>query len=238
MKITEDDNRSNGFIMLQRNRQSLFLLKKRHTSFCLASLIAFRAKRTKEYGDPELQIGEAYIGDFEEYGVSEQVYRTDKIYLEKYKIATFRATSKGTIAQLINTSFFNINPEKTTDDPTSTQRSLNEPSTNNNKENNEEKRNNKSRLEKNTKHFLDDNRFIINPKYFKPSTAGETAALEAFVALEPKNRKALTTTYLWAYKKGLPSDLFYRFTSEIEQDPSIKNAGAVFLTKVKSYLKL
>jgi len=35
----------------------------------------------------------------------------------------------------------------------------------------------------------------------------------------------------------LPSDLIYRFLSEIRQDPRVRNRGAVFTTKVKTYLR-
>jgi len=38
-------------------------------------------------------------------------------------------------------------------------------------------------------------------------------------------------------KRGLPSDRFYVFCSEIRQDNSIENPGAVFNQKVKSYLE-
>jgi len=78
---------------------------------------------------------------------------------------------------------------------------------------------------------------IIDLKKFKPEDAGETAALEAFIALEPDNERAFTTTYYWAYKQGLPADLFYQFKSEIKQDKTIKKKGAVFRTKVEAYLQ-
>lgn len=77
---------------------------------------------------------------------------------------------------------------------------------------------------------------LIDLKRFIPSNAGETAALEAFVALEANNRPAFTTTYYQAYKRGLPVDRFYQFTSEIEQDRTIRNRGAVFNKKVNDFL--
>ncbi len=75
-----------------------------------------------------------------------------------------------------------------------------------------------------------------NPKTFQPSTEGEVAALEAWDQLEHFNPMAFQVTYLTALYKGLPPDRFYQFVSEIKQDPSIKNAGAVFNQKVKDYL--
>ncbi len=78
---------------------------------------------------------------------------------------------------------------------------------------------------------------VINPKNFKATTKGEIAALEAWQKLEPFNPLAFKTTYLEALKRGLPSDRFYVFCSEIRQDNSIENPGAVFNQKVKSYLE-
>jgi hypothetical protein len=79
---------------------------------------------------------------------------------------------------------------------------------------------------------------LIHPKRFIPSNPGESEALRTWKRLEPNNPLAFTTTYLWAYKKGLSSGKFGVFASEIEQDLTVKNKGAVFLSKVKAYLKL
>ncbi len=79
------------------------------------------------------------------------------------------------------------------------------------------------------------NELTINPSDFKPQTSGEVAAWETWDKLEPYNKFAFHSTYLKAYKKGLPPEMFYTFTSEIKQDPSIKNPGAVFNKKVADY---
>jgi len=76
-----------------------------------------------------------------------------------------------------------------------------------------------------------------NPKTFEASTEGEVAALEAWDQLEHFNPMAFQVTYLTALHKGLPPDKFYQFMSEIKQDPTINNAGAVFNQKVKDYLQ-
>ena len=78
---------------------------------------------------------------------------------------------------------------------------------------------------------------IVNPKTFEPSSEGELAALEAWEKLEPENPTAFKTTYLHALGIGLPSSMFYLFTSEIRQDESVKNPGAVFNKKVKDYFE-
>lgn len=78
---------------------------------------------------------------------------------------------------------------------------------------------------------------LINPKNFVPQTAGESAAFEAWKSLEPNNPLALKTTYLQAYKNGLPTPYFYQFTSEIKQDDTIRNKGAIFNQKVRDHLE-
>lgn len=81
------------------------------------------------------------------------------------------------------------------------------------------------------------NGVIVNPRTFEPSSEGEVAALEAWKKLEPKNSLAFKITYLNALGKGLPPNLFYQFVSEIRQDNTIKNPGAIFNEKVTSFLR-
>lgn len=78
---------------------------------------------------------------------------------------------------------------------------------------------------------------VIAPKGFQPTNEGEAAAYEAWNQLEHNNPLAFSTTYYAAYKKGLPATLFYQFISEIKQDETIKNRGAVFNSKAKSYFE-
>ncbi len=78
---------------------------------------------------------------------------------------------------------------------------------------------------------------VIAPKGFQPSNEGEAAAYEAWKQLEHNNLLAFSTTYYANYKKGLPAPLFYQFVSEIKQDETIKNRGAVFNNKAKSYFE-
>ncbi|MGH7245782.1 MAG: hypothetical protein ACREBJ_04270 [Nitrosotalea sp.] len=63
----------------------------------------------------------------------------------------------------------------------------------------------------------------------------EYLAYEAWERLEPDNKKAFYTTYLPAAKKRLPAHKFGEFASEIEQDNTIKNPGAVFNKKVSEF---
>ena len=229
-----------GFIKLYRSNQVLNLLEKRPSAFTLLTLIALRARRTNEVYFDELQIGEAYIGDYKSYKVSMQIYRTDKKFLEKYDLATFKTTTKGTIARLIKPVIFDINEEEITNKITINHATTSVLTTTNKNENNiNNEKNIKSRFKKNPVKSLSykGNYQIVNPKSFSPSNAGETAALETWKKLEPFNPLALQTTYLWAHRSGIPPSLFYQFTSEILQDDSIKNNGAVFRKKVEDFLK-
>ena len=76
---------------------------------------------------------------------------------------------------------------------------------------------------------------LVSPKSFIPSSDGELVAFEAWKRLEPNNSYALTTTYLKALEKGLPTNLFGQFASEIEQDKAVIKSGAVFNKKVDDY---
>ncbi len=78
---------------------------------------------------------------------------------------------------------------------------------------------------------------LVNPKTFQPSTEGELAALDAWDKLEHFNPLAFKLTYLTALHKGLPPDKFYQFVSEIKQDPTVEKPGAVFNSKVQAYLE-
>jgi hypothetical protein len=76
---------------------------------------------------------------------------------------------------------------------------------------------------------------LINPKTFKITNKVEAAALDTWRSLEPQNPMVFKTTYLRACKLGLPEYKFYDFSSEIRQDQTIRNKGAVFNTKVEEY---
>lgn len=100
-----------GFYKARRSRAAEELLKD-PKAYVLLSLIALRAWRTNEISVHGLQIGEALIGDHKSCGLTEKEYRCAKDRLKRGGFATFRGTNKGTIAKLINSSVFDINPEE------------------------------------------------------------------------------------------------------------------------------
>lgn len=83
-------------------------MKKHPNSFLLAWHIADRTQRTSCYNEAELQPGEAMLGDYRQYGLTEQKYRTAKAVLEKHGFATFKTTNKGTIARLSDTRLYAV----------------------------------------------------------------------------------------------------------------------------------
>lgn len=126
------------FIQFIRNSKEFYaLIKQRPTAFVLLAIIADRARRTGEVRFEDCEIGEAEIGDVKTYNSSEQKYKTDKNYLEKYGFATFRGTNKGTVAKIISTCIFDINAEKVANKVTNDQRPTNEQPTTNKNDNND-----------------------------------------------------------------------------------------------------
>jgi len=87
----------------------LELIEAAPRAFTLATVIALRARFKPGFNPINgLFQGEAFLGDFERYGMTEQQYRTAKAQLQKWKFATFRATTKGTVARLIDTRLFDV----------------------------------------------------------------------------------------------------------------------------------
>ncbi len=101
-----------GFIKLWRDNEDVDAMfsKGYHNEFILLTIIALRARRTQSKV-ADLQIGQALIGDYENYGLTEKKYRTAKKNLEKWGLVAFKGTSKGTIATLIESSIYDINIE-------------------------------------------------------------------------------------------------------------------------------
>lgn len=106
------NNKTNNFVKLNRNANAFWkLVLKRHSSFVLLCIIAQRARR---YSDEEtgLEVGEAWLGDFESYNSTRSKYRTDLKYLVDFGLVTTRKHDRGTAAKLIDSTIFDINPVK------------------------------------------------------------------------------------------------------------------------------
>jgi hypothetical protein len=94
-------------------------LQARHpNAFLLLCQIARRARLTP-CPIRGLQIGQAYIGDYRQAGIqTERQYRTAKNTLKTRGFSTFKATSKGTIATLLEQGIFSLSPVEATDTAT------------------------------------------------------------------------------------------------------------------------
>jgi hypothetical protein len=97
-----------GWFRAMRNPETIELIRANPNAFTLAFMIAYRGQYREGFNPHCLAAGEALLGDHSSYGMSEQNYRTAKAQLEKWKFATFKPTSKGTVGKLTDTRLFSI----------------------------------------------------------------------------------------------------------------------------------
>jgi hypothetical protein len=99
-------------------------------AFWLSYVIANRARWSTDYNRYGCELGEALISDYEAYGLTRQEFRTAKEFLENNHFATFRTTSKGTIAKLSDSRLFciaeNSDNQQPNQQPTSSQPAANQ----------------------------------------------------------------------------------------------------------------
>jgi hypothetical protein len=96
-----DPAKRGGWVALWRSPEFFEMLEKYPNAFLLLTLISMRARYSSSSSLDELRPGEALIGDYTACGLTEQKYRTAKAQLAKWRFATFRATTKGTVAKLL-----------------------------------------------------------------------------------------------------------------------------------------
>ena len=101
---------NNGFIKFRLSKNSQEILK-RPKAFTLLAQIALKAKRTNSLSVDYLKFGEALITDPQQCGLTQQEYRTAKKQLKKMGLVIFKATNRGTIAKLMNSTIFDIFPD-------------------------------------------------------------------------------------------------------------------------------
>lgn len=103
---------SESFVKMMRTEALDELISASPLAFVLAAVIAKRARWSESFNAHGLQPGEAFLGDYSNYGMSQQQYRTTKAQLEKWGFATFKATNKGTVAKLMDKRLFSVLPER------------------------------------------------------------------------------------------------------------------------------
>jgi hypothetical protein len=107
-----------SWLCYYRSHEADELQAKHPNAFLLLLQIARRARLTP-CPVTGLEIGQAYIGDYRQAGIqSERQYRTAKNTLKTRGFSTFKATSKGTIATLLEQGIFSLSPTEATDTAT------------------------------------------------------------------------------------------------------------------------
>lgn len=114
---------------LMRSEATESLMRK-PAAFLLMSVIAYRAKRTDDFNIDGLKIGEAFIGDYRNFNITEAAYRNAKEQLVRHGLISTRATNKGTVATVLNSEIYDLNifdSDRQNDTPTTgKQRASNE----------------------------------------------------------------------------------------------------------------
>ena len=97
-----------GWFRAMRSREAFELLNFNPHAFILAYVIAYRGQYSAGFNRYNLAMGEAFLGDWDNIGLTEANYRTAKAVLKKHGFATFRTTNKGTIGKLADSRLFSI----------------------------------------------------------------------------------------------------------------------------------
>lgn len=101
-----------GWFKASRHPDALALIRHAPLAMIVAYVIAHRAQWRSDFNPHNLAAGEAFLGDFANYGMTRQQYRTALRQLEKWNFATIRATHEGTIAKLTDSRLFEICEEQ------------------------------------------------------------------------------------------------------------------------------
>jgi len=229
---------SEKFIKLNReNKYIEGLIFSNKNAFILLTIIALRARRTNEEHFDNLKIGECLLGDYKNYGMSRQEYRTSKLFLEKYQIVTFKTTNKGTIGKLISDIVYDINPtDKVTNKTTNKQPTSNQQATTNKNDKND--KNDKKEISK-PKVLQNINPLIelfktVNLTYeniFKNKT--ERGVLERFV--KKYGYEKTENLIKWAIDNP---DQYYCITKPTELERNINKLIIKNKGKTNNYIKI
>jgi len=116
-----------GFIKYMRSEEAINLHSNKNANHLL-SIIAFRASRK---GNPVLGVnpGEALLGDYKNYNLTRQQYRTALKNLQDWGYINHRVTNKGTIVKLLNSAVYDINSNESNHQTTIKQPSSNHQTT-------------------------------------------------------------------------------------------------------------
>lgn len=97
-----------GYFVANRHPDADELLEHYPPAILLAYVIARRARWREGMSPDGLSQGEALIGDCKRMGLTPRQYRTAIGKLSKGQFATFKRTSRGTVARLLDTRLFAV----------------------------------------------------------------------------------------------------------------------------------
>lgn len=99
-----------GYIKFKRNYDKT--IHDFPLAFNLLAVISQRAKWRESINNKNLKFGEALIGDYKNYGMTRQQYRTSLMLLKSTNYITTKSTNRGTIVKLVKSTIFDINFEE------------------------------------------------------------------------------------------------------------------------------
>ena len=99
-------NPNSGWFKAMRSRDADELIRLNPNAYMLARFIAARARYQDGFTADGVAPGEAMLGDYKNYGMSERQYRTAKEQLQNHGFATFKTTNAGTIGKLTDIRLF------------------------------------------------------------------------------------------------------------------------------------
>ncbi len=99
---------SQDIIKAKINEEFRELIKLSPNAYILAIIIASRARKSSCFNLHNLKIGESFLGDYKESGLSRQQFRTAVIKLSELNLCSFRTTNKGMVGRLSDDRLFQI----------------------------------------------------------------------------------------------------------------------------------
>ena len=100
-----------GFVKMQRGDATDELIRDKNATHLL-TVIALRARFSDVPSLNGLTFGQALIGDYRQYDMTEKEYRGAKQRLERCGLVAFRSTNKGTIATLTDNRIFALKDDR------------------------------------------------------------------------------------------------------------------------------
>ena len=179
-----------GFIKLYRSEQAINL----QHNMCANHLLYVIALRASRSGNPVLGLkpGDAMLGDYNNYGMSRQQYRTALKNLESWGYIKLNLTNKGAIASICNSAVYDIN----SDEPNH-QLTIKQPSTNHQLTIKQPSTNHQLTTNKNNKNINNDKNEIIkeSKKGDLYSFSFEKIDNSHLLKLDDHEKKAATIVY-------------------------------------------